>query len=238
MNRQDEISVILISPDTSIQSTTHQMSEFVLPCKLAIVEKFEDTQLETILPHDIVLIESSQTPEATLEAIQRIAASLNPPLVVVLNRKGSDLAVPCLVAGAVDVVDWPVSTNELALRILLRLGRDIKIAHLQESEEICEIEAIVASKANLTAKEAKILHVLFRHAGKIVSRDALSLAVDSRRWSYGDRKFDVHVAKIRKKLNEVFDDAFDLSAIRASGYQLKIIRDISVSAKTSAHSAP
>jgi two-component system, OmpR family, response regulator len=61
---------------------------------------------------------------------------------------------------------------------------------------------------------------LFSHDGQIVTRDDLSYAVDARPWRYGDRKFDVHVAKIRKKLLDSFGSQMSVSTVRSSGYCL------------------
>ncbi|KKN39508.1 hypothetical protein LCGC14_0742560 [marine sediment metagenome] len=64
------------------------------------------------------------------------------------------------------------------------------------------------------------MRVLYAQDGKIVSRDEMSLAVDARPWRYGDRKFDVHVAKLRKKLSKSFGDGISVSTVRSSGYRL------------------
>lgn len=228
MEGHTKISLLLISADEDVRTEVSRMIERVLCCDLAVAGAIEDVQNEprqTSL-YDLILVQLPENPDATFDAIKEITTAPDGPLVMVLNNAGSESGVLSLLAGAVDVVDWPISINELALRILLRLGKSLDHAHLYRSERLCEIEAIVASSADLTVKEAQILHVLFMNTGEIVSRDALSLEVDARLWRYGDRKFDVHVAKIRKKLVGMFDDAIDLSTIRSSGYQLTVKRDL------------
>ncbi|WP_176250942.1 winged helix-turn-helix domain-containing protein [Sulfitobacter sp. HGT1] len=228
MDGHAKIPLLLISADDAVRATVTRMVETVLCCDLDVVDTIEDIQSQprkTSL-HDLILVQLPEVPDATFEAIKEISTMPDGPMVMVLNNTGSETGVLSFLAGAVDVFDWPISINELALRILLRLGKSLDLAHLYRSERLGEIEAIVASNADLTVKESQILHVLFMHTGEIVSRDALSLEVDSRLWRYGDRKFDVHVAKIRKKLVGMFDGAIDLSTIRSSGYQLTVKRDL------------
>jgi DNA-binding response OmpR family regulator len=81
-------------------------------------------------------------------------------------------------------------------------------------------EAYVADFANLTTAEAQILRILMAKDGRIVTRDELSLALDARPWRHGDRKFDVHMAKIRKKLLATFGSNLTVSTIRSRGYRL------------------
>lgn len=83
-----------------------------------------------------------------------------------------------------------------------------------------DAEAHIAAQAGLTMAEAQVLRVLIRRDAQIVTRDDLSHAVDGRAWRYGDRKFDVHVAKIRRKLHDTFGPQVTVATIRSSGYRL------------------
>ncbi|MEI4472034.1 helix-turn-helix domain-containing protein [Frigidibacter sp. MR17.24] len=73
----------------------------------------------------------------------------------------------------------------------------------------------------LTPNEADILRVLVREAGRTVTRDALSRQIDRCDWEYGDRKFDVHVTRIRRKLSLSFGDRYHVAAVRSEGYRLE-----------------
>jgi len=37
-------------------------------------------------------------------------------------------------------------------------------------------------------------------------------------WVYGDRKFDVHITKIRKKLRDAFGERYVVETVRSAGY--------------------
>ena len=147
------------------------------------------------------------------------------PFVIVLDRaEVSYETEEAFLAGADDVIQYPFSLKAFALRLRARVGLLASEAgsEILEDSQNWDDGAYIASQAGLTSAEAQIAHVLISHSGEIVSRDVLSYAIDQRPWDYGDRKFDVHVAKIRKKLNAVFGDHIAVNTVRAAGYQIKI----------------
>ncbi len=147
------------------------------------------------------------------------------PYVLVIDRADVPYETEeAFLAGADDVVQHPFTLRGLALRLRARVGLLASVEGgliLQDSEH-WDSGAYIASQAGLTFAEAQIAHILISNSGEIVSRDALSYAIDSRPWDYGDRKFDVHVAKIRKKLTAVFGEHVAVSTVRAAGYKLTI----------------
>lgn len=158
------------------------------------------------------------------ELIQNLAENSLAFIVVIDRQEEPAEAEDAFLAGAAEVVPHPVSLRVLALRLRARIGMLSDEAGLKilKSKAQWESGAYIAKEADLTLAEAQIAHVLFSHNGEIVSRDALSYAIDHRPWDYGDRKFDVHVAKIRKKLNAVFGDHAEVSTIRSEGYRLEV----------------
>ncbi|MEE2945364.1 MAG: winged helix-turn-helix domain-containing protein [Pseudomonadota bacterium] len=147
------------------------------------------------------------------------------PFILVIDRgEITGEGEEAFLAGADDVIKTPFTLRVLALRLRARIGlldtpegRDVLAG-----AEHWESGAYIASHAGLTSAEAQVAHVLISNSGEIVSRDALSYAIDQRPWDYGDRKFDVHVAKIRKKLNAVFGEHVAVDTVRAAGYKLTI----------------
>lgn len=136
-------------------------------------------------------------------------------------------AEDAFLAGAHDVVRYPISLRAFALRLRARVG----MLDTPEGLEILRDTsswnsgAYIASQAALTSAEAQIAHILISQNGEVVSRDVLSYAIDHRPWDYGDRKFDVHVAKIRKKLTAVFGEHVSVKTVRAEGYVLSFDED-------------
>lgn len=139
-------------------------------------------------------------------------------------RQSRDGAVKAFLAGADDVAQAPVGLKEFALRMAARLGPEgsgLTGCKLDLAAD-WETEADIALRAGLTEAEARVVSILLGGSGRIVTRDELSHAIDRRPWDYGDRKFDVHVAKIRKKLSQAFGSRISVSTVRSSGYRMTI----------------
>ena len=73
----------------------------------------------------------------------------------------------------------------------------------------------------LTSVEFNLLEVLLREAGRVVPRERLVNAVLSRKFSPFDRSIDMHVSKVRKKLDDSEDH---IKTIRGAGYIFALAR--------------
>jgi DNA-binding response OmpR family regulator len=157
----------------------------------------------------------------TFDFISNLKAGAAPEAgpVIVFQPEGARLGAPAFRAGADDMVTWPCDPEELPLRLAARLGlpRPRAEATGGDWQQVLKIVA----RAGLTASEQQVFQVLYLHAGKTVSREDLSQAVEGRPWRYGDRKFDVHVATIRKKLALHFGERLSVTSVRAQGYRLE-----------------
>jgi len=163
--------------------------------------------------------------DRALDLIRLAAGRPEPPFLFALDwRDSPEFGVQAFLAGADDVVAAPVSLKEFALRLRARIGaRECGLADCQaDLRADWEAEADIVCRAGLTAAEAQVVNVLLGHSGQIVTRDEMSRAIDHRPWTYGDRKFDVHVAKIRKKLTATFGARISVRTVRASGYVLTL----------------
>ncbi|MGH1466609.1 MAG: response regulator transcription factor [Cognatishimia sp.] len=151
--------------------------------------------------------------------------AINGVFILVIDRQAeAGEAETAFLAGADDVIRAPFALRELALRLRARIGilADAAGEALLRDSSNWDSEAYIASRAGLTAVEAQIAHILISNNGEVVTRDTLSYAMDQRPWDYGDRKFDVHVANIRKKLMAVFGAHVTVNTVRSAGYVLTV----------------
>ena len=65
-----------------------------------------------------------------------------------------------------------------------------------------------------------MLEVLARNAGKVVSKDELSLQALGRSMTRFDRSIDVHIHSIRNKLQPLEDGRSRIQTVIRKGYQL------------------
>ena len=70
----------------------------------------------------------------------------------------------------------------------------------------------------LTELEARLLSMILRHQGKVVTRDQICRALWGTPWDPSNRTLDVHMSHIRKKLQQVGARSELIRAKRNNGY--------------------
>ena len=105
-----------------------------------------------------------------------------------------------------DVAAWLVKQKISASRVDT-LSRNVSVAGLSVS---------------LTTMEFEILLVLATHAGTVVERDGLYTKILGVEYDGLDRGMDVHVSRIRRKLERHGFDPTRLKSVRGVGYLLAV----------------
>lgn len=215
------MSSILIADSLALRHALSYLFSAVLRTDFqAISTSTPDRQtVERAVEVDLVIVQLNRIDDLRMPFIRELKAEAEKPVVIALQPGGSSVGAEALLAGADDVMIWPGRLHELAVRSFLRLGLPLNDLRLRGGGKSWELGAFMADKARLSGAEAQILRILFDHFGEIVSRDDLSYALDERPWRYGDRKFDVHIAKIRKKLADTFGPDIAVETVRSEGYQ-------------------
>jgi len=160
------------------------------------------------------------------------------PIIMVTARNAEIDAVVGLEVGADDYVTKPFRLRELVARVRasLRRGRgdDAGVAQPGEVLEIGEVRldtarhevAVHGERVALPLKEFELLELLLANAGRVLTRDVL---ID-RVWGpnyYGDTKtLDVHVKRLRAKVED--DPALPtrIVTIRGLGYKYETPRPV------------
>ena len=147
--------------------------------------------------------------------------------VVFLTAKGTDIdEVLGLELGADDYIVKPISIPKLFARVrnVLRKHEANETAEGAVSLgpiEILPQEHIVrvdGKERFFPKKEFEVLLYLARHAGKVVTREALLNAIWGTDVQVIDRTVDVHIRKIREKLHRYADH---LETIKGVGYRMR-----------------
>ncbi|HZZ49044.1 MAG TPA: response regulator transcription factor [Pseudonocardia sp.] len=156
------------------------------------------------------------------------------PIIVITARSDTADVIAGLEAGADDYVTKPLVASELAARIraLLRRHRQHAVPETGEAEDrLCvgELEIFptrgVVRRAgvdvHLTRTEFRLLVELSSAAGRIVSREELLERV----WGYdyyGDtRLLDVHIRRLRRKIESNPDSPDVVLTVRGAGYKTR-----------------
>ena len=163
---------------------------------------------------DIVILDIMLPKKDGLEVLKEIRTEFDVP-VIMLTAKGEDAdRIVGLELGADDYLPKPFNPRELLARIRAVLRRfPVRDKRKAKGDENIFIEAggIVLNKAKqallvedkeveLSWTEYKVLEALMEHPNMVMSRDELMNLARGRDFMAFDRSIDVHISKLRAKL--------------------------------------
>lgn len=215
-------SCTILSHDPAVVTSLGYLLRVVLKCDCEVIPEADRSDIGPYCcpEPDVLFIYADPQDQRALSQVAAVREMGLSTIVITFLKDLPDFGAKMYEAGADDVVHWPVDLKEIALRLRHHLGDKWNSDAIIDLAADWEAESYITCVADLTIAEAQILRVLMAKDGKIVTRDELSMALDSRPWRHGDRKFDVHMAKIRKKLSGAFGENLTVFTIRSRGYRL------------------
>lgn len=178
---------------------------------------------------DIIVLDIMMPWVNGIELLQRIRRQSQTP-VLMLTARGDDAdRIAGLNLGADDYVPKPCSPGELAARlraILRRVGRGTSpVADVVQAGELVMHPASrtaewLGEPLALTGAEFRLLEILARQAGQLVSKDQISRLAFGKSLAPFDRRIDVHISSVRQKLGLRSDGQSWIQSVRGQGYQL------------------
>ncbi|MBM3663657.1 MAG: response regulator transcription factor [Actinobacteria bacterium] len=178
---------------------------------------------------DVVLIDIMLPGMDGFEVCRSIRRQSDVPIVMVTARADTHDVVAGLEAGADDYLTKPFAPKELSARIraLLRRARPVVSGNpklIFGSLEVIPQEGVVTMNGqpvHLTKTEFRLLVELANHPGTVFSREELLDKV----WSHGvdgdSRLVDVHVRRLRTKVESDPANPQHVVTVRGLGYKLQ-----------------
>jgi len=179
---------------------------------------------------DVVLLDVMLPGADGFEVCRRLRAA--PELaalpVIMLTARGDDVdKIVGLELGADDYLAKPFNPRELLARIhaVLRRGRRVatrdrfSAGGLEIDFEAREV-TVAGQRQTLTAYEFELLAALARAAGRVLSREQLLDALKGATYETFDRSIDVHISKLRGKLEANPKQPRYIKTVRGAGYVL------------------
>jgi DNA-binding response OmpR family regulator len=159
--------------------------------------------------YDLVILDVMLPVFDGFTVLQHLRRRKDLPVIILTARVQHQDRILGLNAGADDYLLKPFDPDELLARIRAVLRRS-DTASLKSSADVTigdtRINAttrevwIAGLAAELTEMEFDLLEILMRSAGRVVSRDEITLALFERAATPYDRILDVHISHLRKKL--------------------------------------
>ncbi|TDW29537.1 response regulator transcription factor [Cryobacterium psychrophilum] len=179
---------------------------------------------------DLILLDLMLPGIPGTEVCREIRSRSTVPIIMVTAKDSEVDVVVGLELGADDYVTKPYSTRELLARIRAVMRRhteqdDADDAALEAGTVRMDIErhtvAVSGDVVNMPLKEFELLEYLLRNAGRVLTRGQL---ID-RVWGtdyFGDTKtLDVHIKRIRSRIESTPSDPTMLVTVRGLGYRFE-----------------
>ena len=180
------------------------------------------------LSFDLMIVDVMMPGESGLDLVRWLRAQSQVPVLLLTARAEASDRISGLETGADDYLTKPFEPRELSLRIASILRRVAPVpaaatpqvirfgpflfhvdrGELRDGEE----------QVRLTERERSILQTLARSSGEPVSREELAGGMDST----NERTVDVHINRLRRKLERDPANPQYLQTARGSGYRIVI----------------
>jgi len=164
-----------------------------------------------------------------LDVLRVLRTRESPPPVLMLTARGDDVdRIVGLELGADDYLSKPFNPRELVarMRAVLRRVSDRSLPHEPLTLGPLRLDPARhrvtqrGAPVELTGAEFRVLEVLIRAAGRVVSREQLTEQALGRRLELYDRSIDTHVSNLRRKLSLGPAAELEIRGIRGAGYLL------------------
>ncbi|WP_252271034.1 response regulator transcription factor [Pseudomonas subflava] len=177
-------------------------------------------------PFDLVLLDILLPGRNGLDALAELRRRRGVPVILMSALGAEQDRIAGFSQGADDYLPKPFAMAEMEVRIdaiLRRVAyerreREPASAALPELDEAHQDVRHAGQWAQLTGTEFRLLELLVRHAGEVLSKAFLYQQVLHRPWSQHDRGLDMHVSHIRRKLQAIGYQAGRVETAWGKGY--------------------
>lgn len=163
--------------------------------------------------YDLILLDIMLPGYSGLEVCQMIREFSDVPIIM-LTAKGEDMdKILGLEYGADDYITKPFNILEVKARIKAIFRRNSKSGSEREGQKMIEVKGlridvdsrrvyIDEKEVNLTAKEFELVYLLVSNPNKVYSREQLLKTIWGPSYPGDARTVDVHVRRLREKIEE------------------------------------
>lgn len=224
-------SILLVDDDIEL---AQMLCEYLEPEDYAVAVAHCGAQAEALLAEaefDITLLDLMLPDASGLDILKRLRARSARPVIMFTAHGSEPDRVRGLEQGADDYLAKPFSPRELKARIQAVLRRfhcvpdaalpGLVVAGPLTYDPVSGRTSIAGRNVTLTGAEQRILEVLMRAYGRVVSREAIGQQALGRQPGPFDRSVETHISSLRRKLGlDSGEVGVKVRNLRGQGYVL------------------
>ena len=184
---------------------------------------------------DVVLLDVMLPRASGIDVCRQIRTTSNVPIIMVTAKSSEIDTVVGLEVGADDYVTKPYRIRELVARIRALLRRasmdapgdldpgtstSIKVGVVELDPEEHRV-SVDGDEVSLPLKEFEVLHLLLANAGRVLTRETLIDRVWGSDYVGDTKTLDVHIKRLRAKIEEDPSRPSRIVTIRGLGYKFE-----------------
>lgn len=222
------MKVLLIEDDDALREVTHYGLEregFRVADARDGSEALTRFRSET---PDLVLLDLMLPEVSGLDVCKAIRASSSTPIIILTAKEGEADKVAGLELGADDYITKPFSMRELIARVRAVMRRAaapqnagalLRVGPVEMDVDAHEVR-VDGRPLELPPKEFDLLHALMSRAGRLATRQTLLDDVWGPEYFGDTRTLDVHIKRLRHKIEPDPNRPRFLKTVRGLGYKL------------------
>jgi two-component system response regulator RegX3 len=192
------------------------------------------TQFDALHP-DLVLLDLMLPGMSGIDVCRHIRSRSSVPVIVVTAKDAEVDTVVALEVGADDYVTKPYRLRELVARIRAVMRRAPLSSLEGDGVEAVRVGDVVLDPSRrevtvrgqnvaLPRKEFDLLEAMLTHAGRVLTRDRLLDEVWGPDYVGDTKTLDVHIRRLRRKVEPEPDKPSRITTIRGIGYRYELPR--------------
>ena len=194
-------------------------------------ECFEFIETNTV---DLILLDINLGDGTGFEVCKKLREDYKLPILFISARQSDDDVLVALSTGGDDFIKKPYNLSVLLAKVKVNLKRFEEMNKLMESQDKEETEGEIltldnstlsvvlnGNRVTLKAKEFALLACLYKHKNTIVKKEVLFDEV----WGdtfFSDSTLNVHIRKLREKLEENPNEPKLIKTVWGTGYILEM----------------
>src|SRR5580693_18455 len=180
---------------------------------------------------DILILDVMLPSVSGFDVLRKLGATHDTPILM-LTARGDDVdRIVGLELGADDYLSKPFNPRELVARIRAILRRastrsargsvpdELNVGPITLNSGTRQVH-VAEKPVALTGAEFRVLELLMRSAGQVISRDSMTEQALGRKLAAYDRSIDTHISNLRRKLELEAGKNPEIKNVRGSGYTL------------------